>query len=381
MLYHRLRTGFAFVPLAALGLASTAGAQRLGPRVSATERLRLGVVDGPAALSFYQIRDARLGPEGTLVVLDGGDNVIKVFDRAGRLLRTLGRTGEGPAEFGSAWQIELSGDTLRVLDIDLRKIVTFALQDGRLLGTRRLGFSVTLHGFPVAFATRPDGSVVIAGVQGCGFPRRPSDNQWGVFVFGPDGAVTDTIERRFIHNALPAYTTGRQRACTVVPWPFAPGPSMAFDPAGGAYRSPGDAFVIERLDRSLTRVTETIAYSAPRLTVTGAHRREFRELLDERESSGRELRAAVEHAADSVGYPTVWPAITALEVAGPGVVWAQRGRPIRATEQEWDVLDSGRHVRTVVLPAAVRVMDVRGDRIIGTVTDELDVQYVVLFAL
>ena len=50
-------------------------------------------------------------------------------------------------------------------------------------------------------------------------------------------------------------------------------------------------------------------------------------------------------------------------------------------EQEWDVLTDGRHVQTVALPAALRVTDVKGNRVLGAVTDELDVEYVVLFTV
>ena len=49
------------------------------------------------------------------------------------------------------------------------------------------------------------------------------------------------------------------------------------------------------------------------------------------------------------------------------------------TEQEWDVLARGGHVRTIVLSADIEVMDVWGDRILGTVNDELGVQYVVVY--
>jgi hypothetical protein len=237
---------------------------------------------------------------------------------------------------------------------------------------------VAQHGWPVAFTTRADGGWVIAGVHGCGFPRRPTDNQWAIYAFGPDGALRDSLDRRFIHNALPVYATGPRQSCTVIPWPFASGPMVAFDPAGGSYRALGDGFLIERVDGTLTRVVETIRYAAPRAPVTRADRQSFQDLLDEREWPGRELREAADRAADSAGYPDVWPALTELHVAGPGTVWARRGGPIGA-EQEWDVLRGGRHIRTVVLPGGVRVLDVAGDRIAGMVTDELDVQYVAVF--
>jgi hypothetical protein len=356
-------------------------AASLGPRVEARETLRLGAVDGPPERTFFRVRDARLGPGGVIVVLDGGDDAVKLFDSAGRALRALGGTGEGPAEFSAAWLLELRGDTVRVLDTDQRKIVTFSLA-GELLATRRIGFSVSQHGFPEAFASAPGGRLFIAGVQGCGFPRRPNDNQWGLFAFGPDGAVEDTVQIGFVRDALPVYvSSGRSTACTVIQWPFEAGPAVAFDPAGGGVWSPGDAFEIRWLDESLARVTAIMRYPIESSAVTGAQRRAFQDMLDAREFVSEHFRRTVEQAADSAGYPDVWPAVEALHVAGPGTVWALRVTPPGAAEQEWDVLTDGRHVRTVALPAALRVTDVKGNRVLGAITDELDVEYVALFTV
>ena len=353
----------------------------LGPRVTARETVRLGTVDGPPESTFFRLRDARLGPGGVMVVLDGGDDMVKLFDSTGRALRTLGGTGEGPAEFSSAWLLELRGDTVRVLDIDQSKVVTFSL-GGEVLATRRIGFSVAQHGFPSAFASGPQGRLLIAGVQGCGIPRRPTDNQWGLFVFGPDGLVEDTVQIGFVQNALPVYvSSGRRTACTVIPWPFAPGPALGFDPMGGGVWSSGDAFEIRWLDESLARASAIVRYPVERPVVTSVQRRAFQDMLDAREYISEQFRRTVKASADSAGYPDVWPAVDAVLVAAPGTVWARRVAPPGAAEQEWDVLTDGRHVKTVVLPAALRVTDIKENRVLGTITDELDVDYVALFTV
>jgi len=115
--------------------------------------------------------------------------------------------------------------------------------------------------------------------------------------------------------------------------------------------------------------------------VTRPQRSAFQDMLDAREFLNERFRRTVEQSADSAGYPDVWPAVEALLVAGPGTVWARRVTPPGAAEQEWDVLTDGRHERTVVLPAALRVTDVQGDRVLGAMKDELDVEYVALFTV
>lgn len=365
-----------FVQRDSLGIAINES-RRLGPRVEATEELRIGAVDGPPESTFNRIAGARLGPAGTLVVLDGGDHLIKVFDESGTPLRTIGGEGEGPAEFLAASNLAWRGDTLWVFDWRLQKIASFDIS-GMLLDTRRIEFSVFQHGSPAAFTPRPGGRVVIVGVNaGCALPRRPSDNLWRVYTIGADGTIRDTLMRHETGTALSAYTSN---SCTAMSWPFGPKQTLAFDPRGDAFRSTGDAFEIVQLDTSLSHVTTIMRYAAPRRPVTAADRRAFQDRLDARES-GADLRRALQRAADSAGYPETWPAITELKVGGRGAVWAQRAHPIRAEHQEWDVLIDGRHARTVVLPGTLRVTDIWGNRILVVVTDDLDVQYVAVFSV
>jgi hypothetical protein len=354
--------------------------RRLGPRVEATEELRIGAVDGPPETTFNRITDARLDRDGGLVVLDGGDHLIKLFDETGAPLRTMGGEGEGPAEFQAASNLALSGDTLWVLDWRLRKVVRFHL-NGALLDTRRIEFTPFQHGFATDFTPRSGGRFFIVGTTGCALPRGPNDNLWRLYTIGTDGKVQDTLMRHEMANALSVYaTSGQGGSCTNLPWPFEPAHTLAFDPRGGAFRSAGAAFEIIQLDTTLTRVRTIIRHAAPEHPVTATDRQAFQDRLDARETTA-DLRRAVQHAVDSTGYPETWPAVTALRVGSPGTVWAQRAGPMEAEHQEWDVLVDGRHARTVVLPGTLRVTDVRGNRILGVLTDELDVQYVAVFSV
>jgi hypothetical protein len=154
---------------------------------------------------------------------------------------------------------------------------------------------------------------------------------------------------------------------------------VAFDRAGFAITSPGNAYEIWWLDTSLQRVTSIVRYPGPGREVTRTHRRAFEAAWQARENLDHDMRAAIESAVDSAGYTDMWPALGGLEVAGPETVWARRVVPSGEAEQEWDVIARGGHVRTIVLPADVEVTDVWGNRILGTEHDELRVQYVVVF--
>jgi hypothetical protein len=365
-----------FVQRDSLGIAIYES-RRLGPPVEATEELRIGAVDGPPESTFNRISDARLGPDGTLLVLDGGDHLIKMFDESGTPLRAIGGEGEGPAEFLAASKLSLRGDSLWVLDWRLQKIASFDI-GGTLLDTRRIEYSMFQHGSPTDFTPRLGGRFVIAGVTGgCSLPRRPSDSLWRVYMVGADGTIQDTLLRDQLRNSLGAYASN---FCTSASWPFAPAQQIAFDPRGGAFRSVGDAFEILQLDTSLSQIATIMRYAAPQRPVTAADRQAFLNRLDAQELSA-DLRRALQRAVDSAGYPETWPAVTALKVGNPGTVWAQRARPVRDEHQEWDVLIDGQHAGTVVLPGALRVLDISEDRILGALTDDLDVQYVAVFSV
>jgi hypothetical protein len=79
------------------------------------EIARIGSLDaGPAA--FGNVRSVVLDASGSIYVADQQAAEIQVFDSRGEYLRTLGRRGRGPGEFGDLYSLAWLGDTLVVLD-------------------------------------------------------------------------------------------------------------------------------------------------------------------------------------------------------------------------------------------------------------------------
>ncbi|HWP36605.1 MAG TPA: 6-bladed beta-propeller [Gemmatimonadales bacterium] len=65
--------------------------------------------------------------DGKLVVVDGIQANLKVFDRDGRLVQTIGRPGDGPGEFRQPWRAAVvAGDRLAVLDLAHSHLSLFA---------------------------------------------------------------------------------------------------------------------------------------------------------------------------------------------------------------------------------------------------------------
>ena len=79
------------------------------------EALRVGSIDGPEAL--VRVTDLAVGPEGDIYVTQAHVGEVTVFSPEGRVVRTIGRSGEGPGEFSAVpQQLLWSGDTLWVGD-------------------------------------------------------------------------------------------------------------------------------------------------------------------------------------------------------------------------------------------------------------------------
>lgn len=74
---------------------------------------RVGQDEGDEATWFSTIRGVRRLADGAVAVVDRTSAEIRIFDADGRHVRSMGRRGEGPAEFRSAWKLwALPGDTL-----------------------------------------------------------------------------------------------------------------------------------------------------------------------------------------------------------------------------------------------------------------------------
>lgn len=90
------------------------------------EDLTLGN-DSDKNLFFYKIRAVKSDRDGNILVLDSGNFRIQVFDKNGRFIRTMGRQGQGPAEFQLPVKMELNDTTGRffVHDVMTQSLAIF----------------------------------------------------------------------------------------------------------------------------------------------------------------------------------------------------------------------------------------------------------------
>jgi len=83
---------------------------------------------------FYRARDIQVDTDGNIYVLDSGNHRLQVFDKSGKYLRTIGKSGQGPGEFNAPSSLQLDDETgnIFVTDNMLRKIIIFE-NEGRYI--------------------------------------------------------------------------------------------------------------------------------------------------------------------------------------------------------------------------------------------------------
>ena len=98
--------------------------------------VRIGAADGAGPSVFGRVSDVAVGPDELVYVLDGQAREVRVFDLAGRHVRTIGREGEGPGELRGPYALAHDArGRLWVADERARRYSLFG-PDGAFVGAR-----------------------------------------------------------------------------------------------------------------------------------------------------------------------------------------------------------------------------------------------------
>lgn len=183
-----------------------------------------GEADGPEV--FGRIASIVSDDEGDVYIADSQALEVRVFDREGNYLRTIGRSGEGPGEFGALASLTWNADTLHVLDWRNARLQRFT-GDGEAAGTIRW---IPLSGSGIRFFPTPDNRIYTPGI-----PPRPSDGPplpGAAFLIYESGALVDSLALIYRDEVTPlgvecVFAQG-------VSWYMSPaGPRRIVAPAGG----------------------------------------------------------------------------------------------------------------------------------------------------
>jgi hypothetical protein len=363
------------------------GAQANVPTWRVEPVARAGEGDGPGGLTT--VSGVTVSRDGTLYVAQPQEHVVKVYDSAGRYLRSIGREGAGPGEFERPSTLGWRGDTLWVADAPQIRIGLFR-PDGTFLRSIRFSQASPLtNGRPqIPGSLLADGSVVgfwqaPLGVLAAGPVQAP------VVRFSPHGEPLEVIAQRERRNEY-GQLRG-DRGTSYFAQPFTDSPLMAVAPDGSG-------IIIVR--REAAAGAEPATFSVRRITPSGtvtfsrnylyrplplsadAVERAVQEHMARMSNAGipRPEAAALRRALrENLYRPRFLPPVTAVVVGRDGTIWLRReelGRPMAW----WHVLDArGRLIARAWVPARISVRYADRTQLWAVELDELDVPTLVRF--
>lgn len=347
----------------------------LGWRIGAEPVVQIGMLEGEDAYQFDRISGVtRLG-DGRIVVANGGTNELRVFDATGRHLQSAGRQGGGPGEFeGMGELVRLPGDSVAVYDWNLARVSFFA-PDGAFVRSFQLQYAEGAASLVGRFTSgswlsRP-GFVFGVGEAGTDVVRDTSV----LLVFDGEGQLADTAAP-YVGPDFYVRSNGGSAFASSLPFGRATETVVWGDRFYAAYT---DRFEIVRRDAAGT-ADLIVRASRPTVSLTDAvveaHKAERLAEADER------WRARLEELYRDIPFPPTLPAFGDLQVDADGNLWVL-DVPLPGDEtRHWTVFTpDGELLGAIETPPGVAVREIGRDYLLGTWSDELDVQYVRLYRL
>lgn len=111
------------------------------PVLELKEDLSLGGPEAQGDYAFGQIRTFIVDDAGSIYVLDQQSSHIKVFDKTGKYVRTIGRKGQGPGELDSPWSLSVNRVAGELAALQLSRRMSYFKTDGTFLRTQSLNDS------------------------------------------------------------------------------------------------------------------------------------------------------------------------------------------------------------------------------------------------
>lgn len=346
------------------------------------EVLRIGSGESDSTRIFGDIVGADVDELGNIYVMDQQTGQVKVFDARGAFLRTVGRPGSGPGEFGPGTvTVLVHGDRVIVPDLSRQRVNLFT-REGKSSGSFALD---ARQGIAYQWAVGHDGGFVHQSrAMPAGTPAATSaggsTGSLNVLVSrAVDGAILDTLLTLPSGEAIQGARGGPQARF------FGVEPLWAVDEAANLLVVRNDAVRISvyAANGSLERI---ITRPEPRISIAEEDRAAildaFAKTFDSRGMPPTVLQNLLSNAEFTAEYPAVHDVF-----GGPQeTIWVQRVRRISDAEvavgpeaigsPEWLIFGpQGRYLGALRLPDGFKPYRLADDRLYGAARDDRGVEY------
>lgn len=353
-------------------------------RVDSASALRMGVQEGEPEYQFFGLSDATRLPDGTLVASNVGSSELRFYSPEGDFVRSVGRRGAGPGEFGQFSSLRvcpMRGDRLAVEDAANDRINVFD-HEGEYISTFRLEAGPESGGRPAQVV----GCVSEDLLLGHSYPG-------GGILRGDPGDIIDGEVNYVAVDTTGGIAVDLARVATrprfvneaggVVHYPYIPlSPErLSASGRGSLYLSRNGSASVERRDErgEVTSIARWVGVD--REAVPSIWSRFVDESLAEIQRENTRRRYARLYAQD-LPLPDSTPALQELMLDAEGNLWAERYRLPWTRARLWDVLDpQGQWLGAVELPAVADVFEIGSDYVLAREIDDLGVERLLMFRL
>jgi hypothetical protein len=370
--------------LIGLGLSPPV-AQAQVPIAQLREEVRYGSVwDEDSMLTW--VLGVSLYGDSLLLVLDGRDEAIKVFDWSGEPIGQIGRPGSGPGEFSAPGSVGVRNDTVFVRNAGTRSLNLLTISGDELARFR-------LPPIPVAGGVRsvvgpsgmfPDGTFL--GLASASYPylyREHTEYSIPILKLGRTGEILDTLGFRREFKGRKFDLPGGVAQAYFLP-PETPGDDSDFSTvlgiiavAEGFPEGHDNQYRITAIRHTGDTIFSRLYPFQPQ-RYTSEQRTALALAFGPMAERSRRLREALEEAY--AGRPYI-PPVSRIRIDCNGRLWVGRewvpGEPVM-----WEVLSAmGEPQFRVEAPAGVGISLASGDHLWTVERDELDVWYVVRYRI
>ncbi|MXW18423.1 MAG: hypothetical protein F4X60_14245 [Gemmatimonadetes bacterium] len=336
----------------------------------------IGVREGEDHDMLHRVRDATKLSDGRIVIANGGDDELRVFDASGNWLESWGGRGEGPGEFSGLDHVDTwPGDSIIAWSGPGSSILVFDSEGnfGRSFKLERndedpMGFYV----FPAAVTAA--GSILAGQIPSI-FDRVR------VEIRDAEGGLQSSLGEHpgTEHHRVESISGSRRM---ITPYEVIFGPAVAQVPWGDLIvHSVGDRYEIRAFaeDGALARIVRRDHAARPPTA------EEVQGYIEERVAGYPDVLVAEQRKLyESVPVAENMPAFTSVMVDRRNHLWVEEYE-LPGEERPgslWTVFDAqGRVLGFVETPDGLEIFEIGEDYILGLWRDELEVEYVQMWEL
>jgi len=363
------------------------------PELTLVEEVRIGSLDDPD-LGFSRISGVDVDEDGLTYVLESQEREIRVFDRDGRRVRTIGRQGSGPGEFGSPNRFGIIGDTVWVTDTRLSRLTLFTLE-GDVLSTVESMGAVVDAPEGVTIRVRPNrmrrDRLFESGLSSMSYMvEPPGDIVVPRLLFDLKGNIVDTLSVDTIESAFSmlsdritvgAITFIRPTPPTDAPRSLPTDDGTVRIERAHAPTRESSTFAVTRTDTAGDTLYHRTFRYAPKPyagaatdSLVGQHARQYEE------RAGPDFEAVKAAIRDAYELPPYQSPVQSAQLGADGSVWLLREDT--GGDYTWILLaPDGSPRGQLALPRRASIRWSSGDEAWIVVQDEYDVQWLVRYRL